>query len=497
MEKQSGIALKDLLGDSLRSYNLRDIDILEGVRAFSRNDTVVDTSGYFSKNIKLHIPLVTAPMPDVTDEHIAIIAARNGALGIIPMTYEADEQAEIIRRVKAVEGGFIEHPFTLSPRDTLKRALCAPFSNIPIIDSGKLVGMFVRQKYGEYYYASRLEKSLDTVMEKDLARIAVERNHVTAEGILNFKRAQALMQERMIPVLAVMNTAEQLLALVTMKDVASNETHHQKATRDRKNRLVVGAAVFEYMTDDNLSRIQKLVDAEIDVLVIEQAHAWNEDTGRMTRYLKKTYPHIDMVVGNDSVREAVRFHRTNGADGIKIGQGPGSACLTGEEDVVGIWRPQLSAIYDCAETAFMIAKESDKEPIPCNADGGIQTAYDAFKALAAGAQTIMVGKLVAQCKDSPAKETEPGKKMFRAMGSPEIARTHASASKRYNLSGFVAEGTTLSVTVTGSLEEFLKGFHAKLQRIFERAGARNIAELHEKLRDCSLRAQHAHNRHSR
>jgi len=490
MAEYSGVSLRALLENRMRSYNLSEIDILPGFRGFSRAETSVDVSGQFSRDIYLKLPIVTAPMPDVTDAHIAIVAARNGGLGIIPATFSPEDQADKVREVKKSEGGFIENPFNLSLDDTIGKALSAPYSNIPVVEGKKLVGMFVFAQYGEYFYRQSKDFPISTAMLTDLSRIAVSPEDIKVEGALNFQRAQAIMEERIIPALAVVNNNGELLYLVTMKDVASKETYYPDATRDGKNRLCVGAAILEYMTEGNLRRMKLLADAEVDVFVIEQAHAWNIDAGKLTKYLKSAYPHINIVPGNDSVARAVLFHQKNGADGVKIGQGPGSICITGDEDVIGLWRPQLSAVFDCARAAKMGG-------IPCTSDGGIKAPYDAFKVFCAGASAVMLGGLVAATKDSPAKEGESGKKIYRGMGSPELVKANSTAFEKYNQGTFIPEGKLDILLITTSFEDFLRGFKAKLTRIFERYGAENLSNLHEKLFNGEIRAQYTHNRSTR
>lgn len=486
--KQSGKALKTILSDPLRSHNYGDIDILEGERRFSRDNTPTDISGYASKNIKLHIPFITAPMPDVTDKHIAILIARMGGLGIIPATHGPEEQAQIVKQVKANEGGFIENPFTLSPKATLNDALTAPYSNIPIVEDGLLIGMFMQQPFVEYYYKQNKTEPILRFIVNDVGKISATLSVVEKDGELNFHRAQEVMMERRIPALAIINTEGMLRYLITMKDV-QGETLYPYATRDTKNRLRVGAAVFEYATEDNFRRMKSLADAEVDLFIIDQAHGWNVDVGRMTHYLKKEYPHIDVVAGNDSVRGAASFHYKNGANGMRVGQGPGSICTTGAENNVGIWRPQFSAVYDCASEI--------EDFFPCIADGGIRYAYDAFKAFAAGAHAVMGGKVVAQTLDSPAKETSPGIKSYRGMASPEIAIENEIAFARYSKKTFVAEGRAIELKVTTPFENFFRDFRETIRKEFERVGARSLSELHQRLHNGELRAQFAHNRESR
>lgn len=480
-----GKPLVEILSDRMRSYNIRDFDILEAFVDFSRLETSVNFSGQqfqFSRNLKLHLPIVTAPMPDVTDAHIATVAARYGCLGIIPATYSAEEQAEVVRKIKKTEGGFID-PFALNPTSPVSSALNAPYSNIPVVEGKKLRGMFIRHQYGQYFYKGRENQPVSEIMEVDLAKIAASPSDVAVNGELNFQRAQQIMEERQIPALAIVNDMMDLLYLVTMKDVDYKEKTYPNATRDHKSRLAVGAAILQYMTEENRQRIKLLADAEVDVIVIEQAQAWNKDVAGMIEYLKLTYPHIDVVPGNDSDPNAVLFHVANGADGVKVGQGPGSECITG--DVVGLWRPQLSAVFDCSQMAH-------KWGMPCTADGGIRNAYDVFKLVMVGATAIMTGRLVAQTKDSPAKEEEAGKKLYRAMGSPELVKAHSTAFKKYNPDTFVAEGKSELLPITTTFEEFLKKFKSELIRVFERFGAKDVQSARKKFLTGAYRAQYAH-----
>src|SRR3989338_8544793 len=482
----SGRPLIEILSDPMRSYSPLDLDILESEVPFSRMSTSVDFSGKqfrFSRNIGLHLPIVTAPMPDVTDSHIATVAARYGCLGIIPATYSAEEQAEAVRQVKKTEGGFIDHPDVLDPKSPIQDALNQRYSNIPVVSDGKLVGIFIQQLYGDYYYRGRESHPISDVMEKDLEKITVSPSSITQNGELSFRKAQQIMEARQIPALAIVDKEMRLLHLVTMKDVVYREKTYPNATRDSKSRLAVGAAVLQYMTDENKQRILLLAEAGADVIVIEQAQAWNADVKEMTRYIKKNYPDIDVVPGNDSVPNAVAFHNANGADGVKIGQGPGSECTSGQ--VVGLWRPQLSAVFDCAEVARRCG-------IPCTADGGIKNAYDIFKLIMVGATTAMLGRLVAETKDSPAKEEESGKKLYRAMGSPELVKAHSSAFRKYDPRTFVAEGKSELLPITTTFEELLKGLKSQLIRVFERFGASDAQNARDRFLSGEYRAQYAH-----
>lgn len=491
--KESGVALKGLLGDKKRSYNFGQIDILQDNRPYSRAEGKADVSGRFSRNIPLALPVTAAPMNDVCDAHVAIVAASNGALGVIPATYSPEAQAEMLREVKRAEGTFIENPFTLGPEATIAEALKARYSNIPIVHNGKFIGMYttpyIPHAKPEWLFEGHMDKPVRLVMDTELSRITVFPEDVMSGGQLDFNRAVQIMRERIIPpALAIVSRDMKLLYLVAMKDVISKQQRYPFATRDKKNRLCVGAAILEHMTTENKKRIRLLADAEVDVIVIEQAQAWNEDAKRMTRYLKKEYPHIDVVVGNDSVGAAVSFHHKNGADGVKVGQGPGSECISG--DVVGLWRPQFSTAYDCGTAA-------GKCGIPCTVDGGIKNAYHAFKALAAGGTAVMLGRLIAQTTDSPAEEIEPGKKLYRAMGSPELVKAHSEAFHKYDPRTFIPEGRSDPVDITVPLEEFLKNFKANLERCFERFGVANLEDLHTRLRNGKLRAQLGHNRETR
>ncbi len=487
----SGVALKDFLSDQTQSYNIGDFDLLSGFRWYSRATTAADISGHASRRIKLRVPLITAPMPDVTDAHVAISAARHGALGIIPATHVPEEQAEIVRHVKKAEGGFIEQPFILRPDDKIATALDAPYSNIPVVENDSLIGMFFHERYGTLYYNSNRESPISEAMVRG-SHLAVSVEDVHVAGELNFSRARELMEQRRLPALAVLGWFRELKYLVTMKDVSARE-YYPLASRDSAGQLLVGAAIMEYMTDENKERIRLLADARVDVLVIYQAHGWNVDMGDMTKYLKREYPHIDVVSGNDSNGGAVWFHYRNGVDGVNVGQGPGYLCLTGEEDNVGVWRPQLSAVFDCAKEANEIFK-TDGVFLPCIADGGNGTAYDAVRALAAGAWAVMIGTSIARTKDSPAQEVEPGKKLIRAMASPELVQAFPDAYQRYDPTTFIPEGTARTLTITSTFEEFVKRTAGLLQREFERIGARDMEDLHAKLRRGELRAQFRHER---
>lgn len=475
-----GVALRELLSDKLRNYNIDDVDLFAGERKFSRSEERVDLSTYLTRNTKIHLPLVPSPMPDVIDAHIARVAARRGSFPIFPPTLSPEEGAELIKDHKNAEKGLIENPFKLSPTDSIATALDAPYSNIPIIDNGKLVGIFLSKKYGELFYRESRNRPIHEAMEKDISRVAVNFREIVVGGAPSFQKAEELMRARMLPALAILGDDKSLLMLATMKDAVFKE-YYPNATRDKKNRLSVGLAILDNFYDENKERIRLAVDAEVDLFLLYPAHGWNEDVSRMEAFLKRQYPDIDVVGGNDSVGQAVKMHYEMGADGVNIGQGPGSQCTTGHRSVIGVWRPQLSAVYECSAAAKLISEQMNDRPFPVCADGGIGAPYDLFLTLASGASLGMGGKLFAACKDSPAEEVAPGKKLYRAMASPELVKTHASAFHRYDPKTFIPEGGSELLDIGPPCEEFLINFEATLKKIFERVGPRTILELHEQL----------------
>lgn len=492
---EEGVELKKLLSARTRSYNFDDISLMGAYRDYSRAETGVDVSGQFSRNIFLKLPVVAAPMTDVTDPHVAIVMAQYGALGVLPTTYTPEEQAAGVRKVKEAEGTFIKKPFTLGPEATIAEVLKARYSNIPIVDDGKVVGLYIRPYVPhdnkispEVFYAGSMGRPVREVMRTDISQYAVSPEEVMVQGRLSFERAAQIIRDRIIHMLIVLGKNSELVSLVTMKDVLSKQVLYPHATRDKKNRLCVGAAILEDMSDYNKERIRLLSEEEVDVFVITQAQAENVDVARMVRFLKKEYPDIDVCPGNDSVGRAVRFHYENGADGVVVGQGPGSICTSG--DVVGLWRPQFSTSYVCGKVA-------ENCRIPCTVDGGIGHAEHAFKAFIAGGKAVMLGQLIAATNDSPAKEEVPGMKRYRGMGSPELVKTHATAFHKYDHKTFIPEGKPKDLPITGLLEEFLTHFKANLERCFERFGIRNLEDAHTKLRQGKIRAQYAHNKETK
>lgn len=493
--EEEGVELKKLLGLKTKSCNFDDVSLLGARRDYSRAETKADISGQFSRNLYLYLPVVSSPMTDVTDPHVAIVMAQNGGLGVLPTTYTPQEQAAGIRKVKESEGTFINEPFTLGPDTTMAEVLRARYSNIPIVDNGEVVGVYIRpyvphdNKIGpEVFYAGSMDRPVREFMRTDILQYAVSPEEVMVQGRLSFERAAQIIRDRIIHVLLVLGKNKELVRLVTMKDVLSKQVLYPHATRDKENRLCVGAAILEDMSEANMLRIRLLAEEEVDVLVITQAQAENVDTARMTKFLKKEYPHIDVCPGNDSVGRAVHFHYENGADGVVVGQGPGSICISGE--VVGLWRPQFSTAYACGKAAAECG-------IPCTVDGGIAHAEHAFKALIAGGTALMLGRVIAETKDSPAKEEVPGTKRYRGMGSPELVKTHATAFHKYDPKTFIPEGKPIDLPITGSLEEVLIHFKANLERCFERFGILNLEDAHTKLRQGKIRAQYAHDTKTR
>src|SRR5665648_301076 len=361
----------------------------------------VDVSTYLTKNIKLNIPLMSAGMDTVTDSRMAISVAREGGIGIIHKNMSIERQALEVDKVKRSEHGVITDPIFLHPEDSVHQALKLmeryPISGVPITVEGKLVGILTNR---DLRFESNYDRLISEVMTKtDL---------VTAPIGTTLEEAQKILGHYKIEKLPIVDSAGMLHGLITIKDIEKTRQYLNSA-KDESGRLRVGAAIG--VTPDTLERAEALVNARVDVLVLDTAHGHSKGVIEMVRVLKNRFPETQVIAGNVATGEATRDLIEAGADCIKVGIGPGSICTT--RIVAGVGVPQLTAIMDAVEAA----KKAD---IPVIADGGIKFSGDLAKALAAGADIAMVGSLLAGTDETPGEvEIYQGRsfKVYRGMGS--------------------------------------------------------------------------------
>ncbi|WP_337448800.1 IMP dehydrogenase [Corynebacterium pseudokroppenstedtii] len=363
----------------------------------------VDTSAQLTRNIRLGIPLVSAAMDTVTESRMAIAMARQGGIGILHRNLSIDDQAQNVEVVKRSEAGMVTNPITCSPSDTIGHVdeLCAKFrvSGLPVVnDEGTLVGICTNR---DMRFESDLSRKVANVMTP--MPLIVAQEGVSAEAALN------LLSTHKVEKLPIVDSSGKLTGLITVKDFVKRE-QYPNASKDKEGRLIVGAGIGT--GEDSWKRAGALVDAGVDALVVDTAHAHNSGVLNMVARVKKEFgDRVDVIGGNLATREAAQAMIDAGADAIKVGIGPGSICTT--RVVAGVGAPQITAIMEASVPAH-------KAGVPVIADGGMQYSGDIAKALVAGASTVMLGSLLAGTAEAPGDVvTVNGKqyKMYRGMGS--------------------------------------------------------------------------------
>lgn len=447
----------------------------------------VDIRSRFSRNISLNVPISSAAMDTVTESAMAIAMARSGGIGVLHKNMTADEQALEIRRVKRAESGMIIDPVTLPADalvgDALKSMRENSIGGIPIVDAeNKLIGIVTNRDL-------RFEKN-DL---RPISEVMTYKNLVTVAEGTSLEEAEKVLQGNKIEKLPVVNKEYKLVGLITFRDITKLS---QKAVsnKDTYGRLRVAAAIG--VTPDAVERAAILHQAGVDALVIDTAHGHTRGVVTVLREVKKAFPDLDVVVGNIATREAAQFLAQNGADGVKVGIGPGSICTT--RVVAGVGFPQLSAIMEVAHALI----GSD---IPVIADGGIRYTGDIPKALAAGADSVMLGSLLAGTKESPGETIifEGRKfKSYRGMGSVEAMKQ--GSKDRYfqdvedDIKKLVPEGIVGRVPYKGELHESMHQFVGGLRAGMGYCGAKDIKTLQKtgrfvRITTAGMHESHPHN----
>ena len=435
----------------------------------SRRD--VNTTTRFTRNIKLNIPLVSSPMDTVTEDKMAITLARHGGIGVIHRYLPLDKQVEIVKKVKRAENIVIEEPYTISPHEkiTIAREMMDKYgvSGLMVVSGGRLVGIITRR---DIQFEFNGEKRVYEVMTP-------KERLITASPGISIEEAVEILKKHKIEKLPLVDEEGRLKGLITAVDIIK-KGKYPMAARDSKGRLLVAAAIG--VKEGYLDRAKALIEAGVDALVIDVAHGHMEMVIEAIRKIKQIYGDIDIVGGNVATSEAVEDLAAAGADAIRVGIGSGSICTT--RIVTGVGVPQLTAIMDCAEKAH----EMD---VPIIADGGIRHPGDVVKALAAGASTVMIGRLFAGTDESPGSViVRNGRryKIYRGMASfyaklgrerrvEEILDIEDVADY-----AFTAEGVEAYVEYRGSVEDVIKRLVAALKAGMSYLGAKNINELWEK-----------------
>ena len=430
----------------------------------------VELKTMFSRNIALNVPFVTAAMDTVTESQMAIAIAREGGIGVIHKNMTIEEQARQVAIVKRAENGMIYDPVTIRLGSTVKDALdmMAEYhiGGIPVVDDeNHLVGIVTNR---DLRFERHLDKKVDDVMSKD--------NLVTTHQQTDLSDAAQILQENKIEKLPVVDKDNHLVGLITYKDITKAKDKPM-ACKDAKGRLRVAAGVG--VTVDTLDRMQALVDAGADAIIIDTAHGHSKSVIEKLVEAKASFPKVDIVVGNVATGEAARMLVENGADAVKVGIGPGSICTT--RVVAGVGVPQLSAVYD----VYSALKGTG---VPLIADGGLRYSGDIVKALAAGGSSVMIGSLVAGTEESPGETIIfNGRKFksYRGMGSLEAMEQKNGSKDRYfqsdtkDVKKLVPEGIAGRVPYKGTVQEVIYQLIGGLRSGMGYCGAADIEKLHD------------------
>lgn len=444
--------------------------------------TQVTTATQLTKKIKLNIPIMSAGMDTVTEGRLAIAIAREGGIGIVHKNMTIESQAMEVDKVKRSENGVIVDPLYLSPdhliADALELMERYHISGIPITEKGKLIGIITNR-----------DLRFETDMHKKIGDAMTKENLVTAPEGTDLTEAEIILKRHKIEKLPIVDDDRNLKGLITIKDI-EKAIQYPNSAKDEQGRLLVGAAVG--IGKGTMERIEALVNAQVDVIVIDTAHGHSTNVVEMVKKVKSTYPNVQLIAGNIATGGAAKELIEAGADAIKVGIGPGSICTT--RVVAGVGVPQITAIYDCAQVA-------NEYGIPVIADGGIKLSGDITKAIAAGASTVMIGSLFAGTEESPGEKIiYQGRsyKVYRGMGS--MAAMKAGSSDRYFQEGqkkLVPEGVEGKVPYKGSLSDTIFQMIGGLRSGMGYCGTATIDDLRErgqfiKITPAGLQESHPH-----
>lgn len=443
-----------------------DVSLITQYSDFLPPDT--DISSRLTRNVKVNIPFISAAMDTVTESKMAIAMAMQGGIGVVHKNLDPEEQAANVARVKHYLNGLITEPVTFRNTDTLETIYAAKhregysFNGFPILDeNGKIVGMLSSR---DIKFAKDKTAPLSELMSK---------NVVTAPEGVSLKDAHEIMRENRVGKLPIINGNGKLVGLYSFADVDDLvENTNPIYNRDSQYRLRVAAAVGPY----DYGRAEALKNAEVDVMVVDTAHGHSKGVIEMVSWVKENCPGIDVIGGNIATGEAAKALLDAGADAVKVGIGPGSICTT--RVVAGVGVPQISAIYD---TANALGGE-----IPVIADGGIRHSGDIAKAVVAGADTVMMGSVLAGTDESPGEKIlYQGRSyvVYRGMGSLDAMKSREGSRERYGLKGteeedLVPQGIEGMVPYAGKVKKVLTQYSGGLQASLGYCGAHNLNELH-------------------
>ena len=442
----------------------------------------VDVGTYLTKKIKLNIPLMSAGMDTVTEHRMAIAMARQGGIGIIHKNMSIEAQAEEVDKVKRSENGVITDPFSLSPDHTLADAdsLMAKFriSGVPITEGKKLVGIITNRDL-------KFEKDFS----KKIKEVMTSENLITAKEGITLEEAKSILARSKKEKLPIVDDDYNLVGLITIKDIEKT-IKYPLAAKDDQGRLLCGAGVG--ISANCLERVKALVDAKVDVIVLDSAHGHSENVLKCLRMIKAEFPDLQVIAGNCATAAATKDLIEAGADAVKVGIGPGSICTT--RVVAGIGVPQITAVMDCYEMAKQYG-------VPIIADGGIKYSGDITKAIAAGANLVMMGSMFAGCDEAPGEfELYQGRKykVYRGMGS--ISAMENGSKDRYfqeDAKKLVPEGVEGRVAYKGTVEDTVFQLMGGLRSGMGYCGCNTIEALKEngkfiKMTSAALRESHPH-----
>ena len=442
----------------------------------------VDVRTHLTQNVTLNIPVMSAGMDTVTEAEMAIAMAREGGIGVIHKNMSIDEQAREVKLVKRSEHGIIVDPIYLAPDNTLSDAdeLMNKYhiSGVPITENGKLVGIITNR-----------DMRFETDLSRPISDIMTSKGLITAPEHTTMEEAKRILQAHRIEKLPLVDDDGHLKGLITIRDIEKMRKF-PNSNKDSDGRLKVAAAIG--VTSDVEDRVEALLDAKADVLVIDTAHGHSEGVLQTIRRLRKAFPHLELIAGNVATYDATKALIEAGVSAVKVGIGPGSICTT--RVIAGIGVPQITAIYDCAKAA-------EGTGIPIIADGGIQYSGDIAKALGAGASCVMLGNLLAGTEEAPGEMIiYQGKnyKSNRGMGS--LGAMQAGSKDRYfqqNAKKLVPEGIEGRIPYKGHVSDVLFQLIGGLRASMGYCGAKNIKAMNEdtqfiQITGAGLRESHPH-----
>lgn len=466
-----------------KAYTFDDVLLVPAHSAVLPRDVLLNTA--LTRNIQLNLPVLSAAMDTVTEARLAIAMAQEGGIGILHKNMSGELQAKEVSKVKRYESGVVKDPITIAP-DMLVRDLVVltrqhKISGLPVIENGKVVGIVTNR---DLRFETRLDVPVRSIMTPRERLVTVK------EGA-SIEEARELMHHNRLERVLVINDAFELKGLITVKDIIKT-SEHPNANKDSQGRLRVGAAVG--VGADTDERVTALVAAGVDVVVVDTAHGHSQGVLDRVRWVKKNFPQVDVIGGNIATAAAARALLEAGADAVKVGIGPGSICTT--RIVAGVGVPQLTAIHNVSEALKGTG-------VPLIADGGIRFSGDISKALAAGANCVMLGGMFAGTEEAPGEvELYQGRsyKSYRGMGS--LGAMQQGSSDRYfqdssSADKFVPEGIEGRVPFKGPIAPVIHQLMGGLRSSMGYLGCRTIAEMHEKasfveITSAGMRESHVH-----